>query len=88
MIHPDMNYLLARERQRDALNEAAHSRLVKEALSRPMRTSTKPRFTFSLLALALARGLSYVGEQMLNWSCRLEGRYRMLAGVEEPSPCS
>jgi hypothetical protein len=40
--------------------------------------------------LFAARFLSFTGERMLNWSCRLQYRYALLAaaGAENrPSPC-
>jgi hypothetical protein len=87
MTHSNIDYLVAREHQREILADAEYSRMVRAALSTDGPASTRQHFSFSKLALAFARGLSYLGERLLTWSCRLEGRYRALAGVEEPSPC-
>lgn len=88
MNHPDLDYLIMMERRRDDLLAAGNSRLVKEAMSVPLKSHARRPFNFSMLVLAFARGLSYIGERLLTWSCRLEGRYRMLAGNEGPSPCA
>jgi len=85
MRHPDIDFMMVMERRRDELAEAEHSRLVKEALSYSGRVTVRPPYTFSPLALALARGLSYTGELLLKWSCRLEGRYRVLKGAKDHS---
>ena len=88
MNHPDIDYLIVMERRRDELIAAAQSRLVKEALVvAPVNRARQP-FHVSRLILALARGLSYIGERLLTWSCRLEGRYRVLSSNEGPSPCA
>lgn len=95
MTHPDIDYLVVLEHNRDLLAEAAHARLVKEAEianrinageAAPSRSS-RLRETLMLFA---ARSLSFTGEWMLNWSCRLQYRYALLAaaGAENrPSPC-
>jgi hypothetical protein len=88
MNHPDLDYMLMMERRRDDLIAAAQSRLVNEALSVRTEPHMRQLFTFSTLILAFARGLSYIGEHLLTWSCRLEGRYRILAGNERPNPCA
>lgn len=88
MNHPDIDYLIVMERRRDELLAAAQSRLVKEALAvSPVKRARQP-FHVSRLILAIAHGLSFLGERLLSWSCRLEGRYQALAGNEGPSPCA
>ena len=89
MNHPDLDFLIAYDRRREEMAAAARSRLVKEAVAaRKLETVRRQPFDLSVFFLVVARGLSYVGDRMLNWSCRLQGRYEMLAGVEaQPSPC-
>lgn len=88
MNHPDLDYMLMMERRRDDLIAAAQSRLVNDALSVRTEPRMRPPFTLSALILAFAHGLSYIGERLLTWSCRLEGRYRILDRNEEPNPCA
>lgn len=97
MRHPDIDYMMVMERRRDELAEAANQRLVKEAEAanrlnpaRPQR-AFKSRVLVDALMLAFARVLSFAGERMLTWSCRLNSRYQVLVegGPEkQPSPCS
>ena len=92
MKHPDIDFMMVMERRRDELAQAAHSSLLKEAdaartvQSRVVRLD-RPRFSLSRLALALARGLSFLGSQMLSWSCRLQYRYEVMTRADDPSPC-
>lgn len=95
MGHPDIDYMVAMERRRDELADAAHYRLLKEAdLANPVQVRGT---RFSLVSrlmdgvtLALANFLSLVGGRMLNWSCRLQYRYELVSGNpgRTSSPCS
>jgi len=89
MNHPDLDYLIAYDRRREEMAAAAHYRLVKEAVAaRKLETVRRQPFELSVFFLVIARGLSYIGSRLLNWSCKLQGRYEMLAGIEaQPSPC-
>lgn len=97
MRHPDIDYMMVMERRRDDLADAAHQRLVREAEAanrlNPARLQRVPRLRAlgDALMLAFARILSFAGERMLTWSCRLNSRYQVLveSGPEkQPSPCS
>lgn len=96
MRHPELDYMMVMERRRDELTEAANYRLLKEARAANRTNSRAPlavnvRQLRDALLLFLAQSLSLVGERMLNWSCKLQFRYRMLAdsvAEQNPSPCS
>ncbi len=95
MAHPDIDYLLVLERNRERMAEAAHARLVKEAeianrINAGEAAPSRSNRLRETLMLFVARFLSFTGERMLNWSCRLQYRYALLAaagGEKRPSPC-
>ncbi len=95
MRNPDLDFLIVMERRRDELAEAAHDRLVKEALNarRANASPHQPRrigHLRDLVMLAIAHLLSLIGGSMLNWGCQLQYRYELMAhGVTEhpTSPC-
>ncbi len=95
MKHPDLDYMIEVQRRRDEMAEAAQYRLVNEALSaaranHERRTLLITRLSDRLL-LVTAQILSYTGGRMLNWSCRLQTRYELLAGAgteNRASPCA
>jgi hypothetical protein len=95
MRHPDIDYMIVMERRRDELAEAAHYRMVKQALA-ASRVNAYPRLSARIGQLrdegmlSLAHLLSMIGGRMLNWSCHLQTRYEFLSeGVAEKrvSPC-
>lgn len=85
MRHPDLDYYMAIERHNDDLRAAEQHRLLMQALG-----ERKPRISFRVAALALSRALAYLGEHLLEWSARLQCRYRVLAAATEtqPEPCA
>ncbi len=95
MGHPDIDYMVVMERRRDELAQAAHARLVKEALMAKQNHASQPEVSrlnhlSKALLLFFAHFLSLAGERMLNWSCQLQYRYTMLAASapeKQPSPC-
>ena len=93
MNHTDLDYLIALDRRREEMAAAARSRLAREAVAslkaaRRFKTVRRQPFELGVFVLMIARGLSYLGDRMLNWSCKLQVRYEMLSGVEaQPSPC-
>ncbi len=94
MKHPDLDYMIMMEHHREMLEEAARSRLLKEArianreynqqiagpVARPNLLVLKKSITRASeeLMLALARFLSFAGGRLLAWSCRLQTHYEML----------
>jgi len=88
MQHPDLDLMIVMERRREELAYAAQSRLIREARRAGWNTDLQPRWHLSVLVLLVARGLSFLGDRMLNWSCRLQYRYMPLTGAEsQPGPC-
>lgn len=86
MRHPHLDQYMAMERHQDDLRAAEHDRLVKLALG-----DRKPRYSIRTAALALSRALAYLGEHLLEWSARLQCRYRVLAAAApetQPEPCA
>ena len=85
MRHPDLDMFMAKERHQDDLRAAEQYRLVKQA-----QGDWKPRYSFRVAALALSRALAYLGERLLEWSARLQCRYRVLTVASEgqPVPCA
>lgn len=95
MGHPDLDYMIAVERRKDEMAQAAQYRLVKEAkMAARMAAGPQPFWPIRLvdgLLLVAARILSHLGARMLNWGCRLQTRYEVVAGVvaeNRPSPCA
>lgn len=86
MRHPHLDSLMAEQRHQDDLRAAEQHRLVKLALG-----DRRPGFSIRLAALALSRALAYLGEHLLEWSARLQCRYRVLAAASpetQPEPCA
>jgi hypothetical protein len=108
MRHPDLDYLIVMERRKDELEAAARSRLLKEARAanreynhqaagfvaapRPVSLGRRALRGGEALMLVLARFLSFTGEHLLTWSCRLQTRYEMLIAdnisEHRASPCA
>lgn len=99
MNHPDIDYMLVMARRREALAEAAQSRLFAEARAtleardtlrenagEPQRRASR---LGGALRLGLARVLSWAGEHLLAWSCRLQYHGALAApDAEQPAPCT
>ena len=85
MRHPHLDHYMAVERHQDDLRAAEQYRLLKLAFG-----DRKPRFSIRIAVLALSRALAYLGEHLLEWSARLQCRYRVLAAASEtqPEPCA
>ena len=92
MRHPDFEFMMMRERQRDDLAAAEQSRLVKAALD--AQRANRPAPTPSLLSrvaqglvLGFGRALYWFGERIQVWGCRLQYRFAMAELQREPAPC-
>lgn len=93
MNHPDIDYMLVMARRRDELAEAAQSRLFAQARAALRENAGEPQRRVSRLGgalrLGLARVLSWAGEHLLAWSCRLQYRGALAAAdTEQPAPCT
>ncbi len=96
MRHPDLDYMILMERRREELAEAAHSRLVKEALDgkRIQNVPKGPSIIDRLgeaAMVGLAYILSYAGKRMIAWSCKLQYRRALLAqraARGQAAPCA
>ncbi len=96
MSHPDLDYMIMMERRREELAAAAHSRLVKEAKNakksqaREKQPAIRDRLG-EIFTLLLAHVLTFIGERMLAWSCRLQYRRALLLAAragKQPNPCT
>ncbi len=93
MRHPDIDFLIAMERRRDELAEAERLRLYRKAQAALAENSlpqprSRPRLSLRPLVFALAHSLSFLGDHLLTWSCRLQYRYQIAnAAGNQPSPC-
>ncbi len=95
MRHPENEYLLIQQRRREDRLGAEQDRLFKEAKAalrenRGATASLQWRWTLRPLVLVLARGLSFLGDHFITWSCRLQVRFLMQNGMDaenQVSPC-
>lgn len=85
MMQPEIDYMVQMERRKDEMRAADQARLVRMAAEQ-----VKPHGTMRLALVALTLALAFLGERMLDWSARLQCRYRILAAGSEtqPEPCA
>jgi hypothetical protein len=86
MNHPEILYQLAQQRHHDDLATAERYHLA--ALAKRTAPTSAP--SAGLVFLSLARMLSFVGNRLLSWSCRLQGRYQVLISADtsrQVKPC-
>jgi hypothetical protein len=86
MNHPEILYQLAKQRHQDDI--AAAERYHLAARAKRIEQTSAP--SAGLALLSLARMLSFLGNRLLSWSCRLQGRYQVLIGAEtsrQIKPC-
>ena len=86
----DIHEVVAFERRHDEIRAAAYSRLVRQAEegreSQPL-WFVGSSFSLRPMALVLARLLSFIGGNMVSWSCRLQYRYAVISGAADNQPC-
>ena len=93
MRHPDFEYRLIMERQREILAEIEHSRLVKKGLEaeRQNRGGAPSVSLLSRVAqglvLGFGRALYWFGERIQVLGCRLQYRFAVAELQSEPAPC-
>ncbi len=86
MNHPEILYQLAQQRHQDDIAAAERSHLAAQA----KRTEQTSAPSAGLALLSLARILSFIGNRLLAWSCRLQGRYQVLISTDpsrQVKPC-
>jgi hypothetical protein len=85
MNHPDIDYQLVKRRHQEDIATAERYRLAAQV----KRTSPASAPSTGLVFLSLARMLSFIGNRLLAWSCRLQGRYQVLVseGRSQVKPC-
>ena len=86
----DIHETVAFERRHDEIRAAAYSRLVSQAQqNKEDLPALHLGASFSLrpLALVLARLLSFTGEYLVRWSCRLQYRYAVISGTADNQSC-
>ncbi len=92
MRNPDFDYLMMKERQREALAAAENWRLVKQALeaeraNRPAPTPSLVSRVVQGLVLGFGRALYWFGERIQVWGCQLQYRFAVAEMQSEPAPC-
>jgi hypothetical protein len=89
MNHPDIDYQLVKRRHQEDIATAERYRLAARA-ERTKRTAPASAPSTGLVFLSLARMLSFIGNRLLAWSCRLQGRYQVLVSADtgrQVKPC-
>jgi hypothetical protein len=86
MNHPEILYELAKQRHQDDIVAAERYHLA----ARVKVTAQTSAPSAGLALLSLARMLSFIGNRLLAWSCRLQGRYQVLISADtahQVKPC-
>jgi hypothetical protein len=84
MNHPYIDYQFVKQRHQEDIAAAERYRLAARAqrAQRAERTSFTSAPSAGLVFLSLARMLSFIGNRLLAWSCRLQGRYQILVSAD------